>query len=426
MDAQDSIDNPLKYWCEYSGDLPKEDDDSVYDTKEPIYIKDITKYDNTNYTNDWINYISREGVNGLLPKKKSGTTTEAKTKHVLEMRNFGKEKQEKIDESRKLRPLQPSKDSTYFDILEIETEGLEFFINQGYFTDNRPTAKKYKLNQVKVDILKPLTKKPCPFVLFLHQSGEDKESIYTNYKKNINQLLKSKIACVIINYNTDKLINSYYQVKYTIQHLKFFSRAYNIDYNKMGLIGQSLGAQMAYLFGHYSSKRLKKLESLMEIENTPFSMDTYIRLLVLIDSQLYMDCRKYPQDLYYENDNYINEEMNIDMVTECTDKLTSWYGVDYTELDADCNRKLLEQTHLLNFFNDNKSNVPMFILNDNKLDNKYKLSNYNNKDIILKSPVFSKILYDKSKENSILVEGHIPALNISSCMNFSEFISKYL
>ena len=43
MDAQDSIDNPLKYWCEYSGDLPKEDDDSVYDTKEPIYIKDITK-----------------------------------------------------------------------------------------------------------------------------------------------------------------------------------------------------------------------------------------------------------------------------------------------------------------------------------------------------------------------------------------------
>ena len=68
----------------------------------------------------------------------------------------------------------------------------------------------------------------------------------------------------------------------------------------------------------------------------------------------------------------------------------------------------------------------MFILNDNKLDNKYKLSNYNNKDIILKSPVFSKILYDKSKENSILVEGHIPALNISSCMNFSEFISKYL
>ena len=427
MDAKDSIDSPLKYWCEFSGDLPK-DDDTEFRTKEPTYIKDVTKNTKNDLSNAWINYISRGGINELSHPEKSHN-------HVLEMRNFGREKQDKKDESRKLKPIQPSESSEYLDIVGINTENLEYFIIQKSFVDSRKTAKKYRLKDVKIDIIKPKTKKPCPFVLFLHGMSDSTSSIeknynniYANHKDVINKLVKNKIACVIIKYKTDMLVESYYQIKYVIQHLKFFSIAYNIDYAKMAIYGISLGAQMAYIFSQYSPEILKKLEKLMDMDNTPFLIDTNARLLILDKPQLFMDCRRFTEYLFIEDGKYYtNDTLNGQLGHECNNKLSSWYNIDYEEIDSGCNKKLLRQTHLIDYFNDNKSNVPIYVINDINLDKKpYKLSSYENKNIILHSPIFSKKILEKAKKHKILSEGNIPSMNISSCMDFGEFIIKYL
>jgi len=123
--------------------------------------------------------------------------------------------------------------SQNFELLDsiIEKDKITFIKNIDYGKKERN----------KLDLLIPNSKNKTPLVIYLHGGGYRGGKKENSYKRKnlelISKILNENIAYATINYsflnNNDGLLSSLQDSKKALQFLKFNSKKYNIDKEKI-------------------------------------------------------------------------------------------------------------------------------------------------------------------------------------------------
>ena len=139
--------------------------------------------------------------------------------------------------------------SQNFELLDsiIEKDKITFIKNIDYGKKERN----------KLDLLIPNSKNKTPLVIYLHGGGYRGGKKENSYKRKnlelISKILNENIAYATINYsflnNNDGLLSSLQDSKKALQFLKFNSKKYNIDKEKIIIWGVSSGANSALWLG---------------------------------------------------------------------------------------------------------------------------------------------------------------------------------
>ena len=139
--------------------------------------------------------------------------------------------------------------SQNFELLDsiIEKDKITFIKNIDYGKKERN----------KLDLLIPNSKYKTPLVIYLHGGGYRGGKKENSYKRKnlelISKILNENIAYATINYsflnNKDGLLSSLEDSKKALQFLKFNSKKYNIDKEKIIIWGVSSGANSALWLG---------------------------------------------------------------------------------------------------------------------------------------------------------------------------------
>ena len=139
--------------------------------------------------------------------------------------------------------------SQNFELLDsiIEKDKITFIKNIDYGKKERN----------KLDLLIPNSKNKTPLVIYLHGGGYRGGKKENSYKRKnlelISKILNQNIAYATINYsflnNNDGLLSSLEDSKKALQFLKFNSKKYNIDKEKIIIWGVSSGANSALWLG---------------------------------------------------------------------------------------------------------------------------------------------------------------------------------
>ena len=139
--------------------------------------------------------------------------------------------------------------SQNFELLDsiIEKDKITFIKNIDYGKKERN----------KLDLLIPNSKYKTPLVIYLHGGGYRGGKKENSYKRKnlelISKILNQNIAYATINYsflnNNDGLLSSLEDSKKALQFLKFNSKKYNIDKEKIIIWGVSSGANSALWLG---------------------------------------------------------------------------------------------------------------------------------------------------------------------------------
>ena len=139
--------------------------------------------------------------------------------------------------------------SQNFELLDsiIEKDKITFIKNIDYGKKERN----------KLDLLIPNSKNKTPLVIYLHGGGYRGGKKENSYKRKnlelISKILNENIAYATINYsflnNKDGLLSSLEDSKKALQFLKFNSKKYNIDKEKIIIWGVSSGANSALWLG---------------------------------------------------------------------------------------------------------------------------------------------------------------------------------
>lgn len=139
--------------------------------------------------------------------------------------------------------------SQNFELLDsiIEKDKITFIKNIDYGKKERN----------KLDLLIPNSKNKTPLVIYLHGGGYRGGKKENSYKRKnlelISKILNQNIAYATINYsflnNNDGLLSSLQDSKKALQFLKFNSKKYNIDKEKIIIWGVSSGANSALWLG---------------------------------------------------------------------------------------------------------------------------------------------------------------------------------
>ena len=139
--------------------------------------------------------------------------------------------------------------SQNFELLDsiIEKDKITFIKNIDYGKKERN----------KLDLLIPNSKYKTPLVIYLHGGGYRGGKKENSYKRKnlelISKILNENIAYATINYsflnNNDGLLSSLQDSKKALQFLKFNSKKYNIDKEKIIIWGVSSGANSALWLG---------------------------------------------------------------------------------------------------------------------------------------------------------------------------------
>lgn len=102
----------------------------------------------------------------------------------------------------------------------------------------------------KFDIFLPTSSTPTPLVIFIHGGGFThgyKAQAFERYESQIKEFIDKKIAFATIDYrflqDTDKgVISSLEDSKRCLQFIKYYSKSFNVDKNKVVCFGSSAGA----------------------------------------------------------------------------------------------------------------------------------------------------------------------------------------
>tara|TARA_B100001093_G_scaffold201790_1_gene193863 strand:- start:65 stop:1003 length:939 start_codon:yes stop_codon:yes gene_type:complete len=139
--------------------------------------------------------------------------------------------------------------SQNFELLDsiIEKDKITFIKNIDYGKKERN----------KLDLIIPNSKYKTPLVIYLHGGGYRGGKKENSYKRKnlelISKILNENIAYATINYsflnNNDGLLSSLEDSKKALQFLKFNSKKYNIDKEKIIIWGVSSGANSALWLG---------------------------------------------------------------------------------------------------------------------------------------------------------------------------------
>ncbi|MFY7670031.1 carboxylesterase family protein [Tenacibaculum sp. MEBiC06402] len=263
-----------------------------------------------------------------------------------------------------------------------------------------------------IDFFSPNSLAPTPLVIFIHGggfTGGDKSIHYNEigFQNFVNHLLHQKISVASINYrfigakDRKGVLNSLNDSKRALQFIRYYSGSFNIDKNKILLMGSSAGAGTSLWIG--LSDDLAKNTSSDPI----LKESTRVNGIVALSTQSSYNVINWHNSTFKE---YENLGMNFDaiknLVTEKT--ILDFYGIikleDLDNLDIKDNINSLDMLSLLS--NDD----PEIYVENTDVEYKYP----ENGDDILHHPLHAKALLDNAEINNVTCKAYIPKMEIDN------------
>lgn len=264
----------------------------------------------------------------------------------------------------------------------------------------------------KFDLFRPESVTKTPIVIYIHGGGfvgGSKSDLYQNFffTNLVDNLLSNNIAFASINYQllktneTEGVFKSINDSKRALQYIRRFSETYNINKNKVVLIGASAGAGASLWIG--LNNNLAQTDSSDEI----LRESTRVNGIVALSTQANYDIPEWHNTVFQE---YQSQGMSFEAILGLAkeETLLQFYGID--------NINELNSVEILQDRSD--LDILQLITND---DPEFYVSNADtpytfpiNVDQALHHPLHAKALIDKAEEINNSYKALIPQMNIDN------------
>ncbi|OJJ18761.1 hypothetical protein BKI52_24485 [marine bacterium AO1-C] len=258
------------------------------------------------------------------------------------------------------------------------------------------------------DFFAPTSDQPTPLLIYIHGggfTGGDKRAIY-NDQAFINSLLDKGIAFATVNYRllgeneTEGVIKSLNDSKTALQFIRYYASAFNIDKNKVALMGGSAGAGTSLWIG--LNNDLADPNATDEIQRE----STRVQAIIATNTQSTYDVLSWDTAVFSEYQGQgMSDEFIMDMAGEST--FLTFYGLSSVE---QINTPETDQyRQRVDMFNVMTSDDPEIYVN-NRGPYLFPPS-YGS---VLHHPLHAKALMDKASERGITCVAVIPQMNIDN------------
>jgi hypothetical protein len=278
----------------------------------------------------------------------------------------------------------------------------------------------------KFDIFLPKSNNPTGLAIFIHGggfTGGDKALSYSDagFKSFIDYLLSKNIAFASINYrylesqDQQGVLKPLNDSKRALQFMKYYANDFNIDKNKVVLLGSSAGAGTSLWIGlnNEMSDNTSSDKILRE--------STRVQGMVCTETQASYDVLEWHNSVFSE---YKNQGLDFNtlknLVTESV--LLQFYGVaTLEELNSERVSKDRQKLDMISLLS---SDDPEFYLSNSNNEYVYPT----NSTQLLHHPLHSKILIEMASNKNLAVKAYIPSLNIDTTNgeNIANFIIRKL
>ncbi len=278
----------------------------------------------------------------------------------------------------------------------------------------------------KLDYFTPKTSAPTPLVIFIHGggfTGGDKSINYNEigFQNLINSLLFQNISIASINYrfigekDRKGVLNSIFDSKKALQFIRYYSNSFNIQKDKIVLLGSSAGAGTSLWIG--LSNDLANLNATDPI----LRESTRVSGIVALSTQSSYNVLNWHNSTFQE---YENLGMNFDVIKNLVSEetLLNFYGIEKLEelddTDIQTNAQSLDMLNLIS------TDDPEIYVSNTDIEYKFP----ENSDQLLHHPLHAKAILDISEINNIECKAYIPKMNIDTRKgeNITSFILRIL
>lgn len=264
----------------------------------------------------------------------------------------------------------------------------------------------------KFDLFTPDSDAKTPIVIYIHGggfTGGSKSDLYQNFffTNLVDNLLSENIAFASINYRlletneTEGVFKCINDSKRALQYIRRFSNDYNINKDKVVLIGASAGAGTSLWIGFNSD--------LAQINHSDvvFRESTRINGIVALSTQANYDIPEWHNTIFKE---YQPQGMSFEAILGLAQEetLLQFYGIDnISELNSS---QILQDRSNLDMLELITSDDPEFYVSN--ADTPYSLPT--NADQVLHHPLHAKAIIDKATEVNLSYKALIPQMNIDN------------
>lgn len=284
----------------------------------------------------------------------------------------------------------------------LSTNNVNFYENIAYGEFERNT----------LDLFTPDSDTKTPIVIYIHGGGfttGSKSDLYQNFvfTSLVDNLLSENIAFASINYrlletnDTEGVFKCINDSKRALQYIRHFSENYNIDKNKVILIGASAGAGTSLYIG--LNDDLAETNSNDEI----LRESTRINGVIALATQANYDIPEWHNTVFKE---YQPQGMSFEAILALAQEetLLQFYGIEnISELNS---IETLQDRSNLDILQLISNDDPEFYVSN--ADVPYSLPI--NADQALHHPLHAKALIDKANEVNLSYKALIPQMNIDN------------
>lgn len=296
-------------------------------------------------------------------------------------------------------------------IIDEETSNSPFNLNTSNVTFYED-IEYGEFERNKFDLFTPESNSKTPIVIYIHGGGfvgGSKSDLYQNFffTNLVDNLLSENVAFASINYRllgnneTEGVFKCINDSKRALQYIRHFSNSYNINKDKVVLIGASAGAGTSLYIG------LNNDLALANNSDEILRESTRVNAIVALATQANYDIPEWHNTVFEEYQALgLSFEAILALAQEET--LLQFYGIsNISELNS---AEILQDRSDLDMLELLSSDDPEFYVSNT--DVPYSLPT--NTDQVLHHPLHAKALIDKAEESNTPYKALIPQMNIDN------------
>ncbi|OJJ18760.1 hypothetical protein BKI52_24480 [marine bacterium AO1-C] len=280
------------------------------------------------------------------------------------------------------------------------TAQVNFYKDVSYGSDNRNVF----------DFFAPESSQATPLVIYIHGGGftaGNKEDIY-NEEALINSFLSNNIAFATINYRllqgaseTEGVLKPLNDSKTALQFIRYYASSFNIDKNKVVLMGSSAGAGTSLWIG--LNNELADANATDDI----LKESTRVQGIIAVNTQSTYDVADWHTTVFSE---YASQGMDQDTVVSLVEEGTvlQFYGMSsLSELTSPTVVQKRMDADMLSLMSGDDPEIYV-----SRPGAPYRFPA--DKSAVLHHPLHAKVLMDKASATGVACVAIIPQMNIDN------------
>lgn len=284
----------------------------------------------------------------------------------------------------------------------MEVSDVKFHENVEYGSEERNVF----------DIFLPNSTEKTGIVIFIHGgafTGGDKNFAYSTdrFKNLINDFVEENIAFATINYQLLKneedegVLKSLTDSKNALQFIKYYADSFNIDKNKVILMGASAGAGTSLWLA--LRDEMANNTAIQGIEGE----STRVKGVVAMETQASYNLLEWSDNIFYE---YQAQGFDFNTIKSIVSEpvVLQLYGID--DLSELHSPQIQYDRNVLSFLNQLTSDDPEIYMETTSID--YTLPS--NPNALYHHPLHAKVLMEKAASVNVPTKVFIPKMNIDT------------